>query len=324
MKKYGLRAIKLDFASGYIAFIVNPNAGDGNDSKVIRGFKERLRQEGCTVKNLTTQASGHARELAYFAAQDSSCSLVIAAGGDGTIREVVEGLSEKNKPLMVVPCGNENLLANELGLPSNPDKLFDIFREQKTVRLDLGVANGKKFMCIAGVGFDAEVIKRVSRKRSGHISHRDYVVPIWNTFWFHHFPTLEVSIDGEEAFSGRGFCVVGNISKYAAGIAMHCRADCSDGLLDVVIYKCRSWPRMLKHSINTIVGRHAGRGDVIYRQGRSVVISSPEKDVATEIDGDPGPQLPMHIEVIPGAVEVMTNPTAHPAGMMKRLFRSFG
>ncbi len=310
--------------SGYIAFIVNPSAGDGRDSMVIRGFKDRLRDQGYTVRNLTTQAPGHGRQLAHSAAQDTACSLVIAAGGDGTIREVVEGLAEKNKPLMIVPCGNENLLANELGLCADPDKLFTIFKQNRTAKLDMGNANGKKFLCIAGVGFDAEVIQRVTQKRTGHISHRDYVVPIWNTFWFHRFPTLEITIDGEQAFNGRGFCVVGNISKYAAGIAMHCRADCSDGLLDVVIYKCRSWPRMLKHSINTIIGRHAQRGDVIYRQGRSIEITSPDNSVATEIDGDPGPQLPMHIEVTPAAVNVITNPSAQPAGMMTRFLRSLG
>lgn len=306
----------------YIAFIVNPSAGDGEDSATIRGIKDYLRSRSHHVVNQSTAAAGHANELADIAACDEKCSLVIVAGGDGTVREVIEGMAGSDKPLMIIPCGTENLLANELGMHNNLDLLKSVFDEAHTCRLDLGSVNDRTFTSVVGVGFDGEIVHRVSEKRTGHIRHKDYFGPIWHTFWHHKFPSLDVVIDGSEIFSGRGFVVVGNISRYCIGLGVHRYADPGDGLLDVVIYKCRSWPRMLKHSVNTFIGRHPACGDVIYKQGKHIQISGPDTSVCTEIDGDPGPDLPLDIKIIPRAVCVLVPKNRKPAGLITRFFRA--
>jgi diacylglycerol kinase family enzyme len=135
---------------------------------------------------------------------------------------------------------------------------------------------------------------------------------------------MKVIIDDEEVFEGRGLVFVGNISRYSIGLQILKRADFGDGLLDVCIYKCSSQLHLLKHSAMTVMKVHSKKSDVIYKQGKSIQVSSPHKDVRTQIDGDPGPKMPIQIEVIPQAVQVMVPPNAKPAGIRTRLIRMLG
>jgi diacylglycerol kinase (ATP) len=117
---------------------------------------------------------------------------------------------------------------------------------------------------------------------------------------------------------------VGNISRYAVGLQILHYADYSDGLLDVCIYKCASHVRLVKHSVMTILKQHAAGGDVIYRQGRSITVSSDAGGIETEIDGDPGSALPVKIDVIPQAVNCLVPEGAKPAGIRTRIIRAIG
>jgi len=97
-----------------------------------------------------------------------------------------------------------------------------------------------------------------------------------------------------------------------------------DGLLDVCIYKCASRLHLLKHSLVTVLKQHAYSADVIYRQGKDITVSSQVADMKTEIDGDPGPALPMRIKVIPDAVNCIVPENARPAGIRTRIIRALG
>jgi len=238
------------------------------------------------------------------------------------IREVAHGLEGGQTPLLIAPCGTENLLANELGFDWRLETLIKAFEGGILRPLDLGTANGRCFASIAGFGFDAAVVDLVNQQRTGHITHFDYVQPLWRTFWSHAFDPMTVVVDGEEIFTGRGMVFVGNISRYAIGLQLLHYADFSDGLLDICIYECGGRIHLVKHSVLTVLKLHANCRDVIYRQGKSITVSSESPTVTAEIDGDPGPSLPIHIEVVPGAVQCLVPPDAKPAGMRTRIIRS--
>lgn len=290
---------------GYIAFIVNPKSGGGDDGPIIKGLKNHLRGKGFDVRMLPTDSLEHLTDIACQTATDHNCGLVIAAGGDGTVREVAQALQDTGKVIMPLPVGNENLLAHELNIEERLESVINVFENGSVRKLDLGTANDRCFMCVAGIGFDAEVIERVSKKRQGHISNLDYFIPLWKTFWMHKFPVLRVSIDNEEVYDGPGLAIVGNISRYASGLDVVYPARYDDGLLDVCIYKCSTRQRLIKHSLNTVIHRHLSRGDVIYKRGQQIEISSPNKNVPVELDGDPGPCLPLKIKIIPQAVRAL-------------------
>ena len=309
---------------GYIAYIVNPKAGATSSKLTGRRFEQYLVKKGFEVSASLTTSLDHARELATDAAADHDCAMVVAVGGDGTVREVAHGLEGSDKPLLIVPHGTENLLANELGFDERLKTIIRTFEAAYIRPLDLGSANGKCFTSIAGFGFDGEVVKRVSQQRQGHINHFDYVWPIWRTFWDYKFDPVRVEVDGEEIFDGRGLVFVGNISRYAVGLQILHYADYGDGLLDVCVYKCSSQLHLVKHSLMTVLKHHADAGDVTYRQGKNICVSSENDRIRTEIDGDPGPPLPVKITVIPHAVNCMVPEGAKPAGIRTRIIRAIG
>jgi len=309
---------------GYITYIVNPKSGASSSKLTGRQFKRYLRSKGFQIKSHQTNSLEHACELATDAAVDYNCALVVVVGGDGTVREVAHGLEGSDKPMLIVPCGTENLLANELGFDEKLQTIIRTFEAGYIRPLDLGSANGKCFTSIAGFGFDGQVVKSVSQQRRGHINHFDYLWPIWRTFWSYRFHPMKVQIDGEQIFDGPGLVFVGNISRYAVGLQVLHYADFSDGLLDVCIYKCNSQSHLLKHSLMTVLKQHAYSRDVIYRQGKNILVTSRSSEIATEIDGDPGPALPIQIKVIPQAVNCLIPEGARPAGIRTRIIRAIG
>jgi len=309
---------------GYIAYIINPKSGASSSKLTGRRFEEYLVKKGFKVKVSLTTSLENACEVATDAAVDYNCAMAVAVGGDGTVREVARGLEGSDKPLLIVPCGTENLLANELGFDEKLKTIIKTFEAGYTRPLDLGSANGKCFTSIAGFGFDGQVVRRVSQQRKGHIDYSDYFWPIWRAFWDYKFAAMKVKIDGEEIFDGRGLVFVGNISRYAVGLQILHYADFGDGLLDVCIYKCASRMHLIKHSAMTVLKRHADCSDVIYRQGKEIAVSSETSDIETEIDGDPGPALPVQINVIPKAVNCLVPEDAKPAGIRTRIIRAIG
>ncbi len=309
---------------GYIAYIVNPKAGATSSKRVGRRFEQYLVRKGFEVRGSLTASLTHACELATDAAVDYNCAMVVAVGGDGTIREVAHGLEGSDKPLMIIPHGTENLLANELGFDERLKTIIRTFEAAYIRPLDLGRANGRCFTSIAGFGFDGAVVKRMSEQRAGHINHFDYVWPIWRTFWEYKFEPMRVEVDGEEIFDGRGIVFVGNISRYAIGLQILHYADFGDGLLDVCVYRCASQIHLAKHSLLTILKHHANRPDVVYHQGQNISVTSTTDRIRTEVDGDPGPALPVQISVIQHAVKCIVPQGAKPAGIRTRIIRAIG
>ncbi len=309
---------------GYIAYIVNPKSGASSSKRNASLFRKYLTAKKFDVRTTLTTSLENACELATDAAVDYNCAMVVVAGGDGTVREVAHGLEGSDKPLLIIPAGTENLLANELGFDEKLKTTIRTFEAGHIRPLDLGTLNGKCFTSIAGFGFDGEVVKIVSSNRNGHINHFDYFWPIWRTFWTYKYDPMTVEVDGDKIFEGQGLVFVGNISRYALGLQILHDADFSDGLLDVCIYKCNSHLHLAKHALMTIIKGHTLGKDVIYRQGKNIIVTPLAPSIPSEIDGDPGPDLPAQINVISHAVNCLVPEGAKPAGIRTRIIRAIG
>jgi YegS/Rv2252/BmrU family lipid kinase len=310
---------------GYIQYIVNPKSGASSEKGLVSGFKDYLQSRGFDVRLVFTESLAHACELATQAAVDYQCALVCAAGGDGTLREVIHGLEGSNKPLLPLPCGTENLLANELGFDLTVEALIKAFEGGCKRPLDLGIVNGKCFTSVAGFGFDGAIIHQMHAFRTGHINHLDYFWPIWRTFWAYTFPPMRVEADGKEIFNGRGLVFVGNISRYAIGLSILKNADYGDGRLDVCIFKCSNQAQLIWHAVKTVFKAHTQGKNAVYTQAKTVRIEAVSPGpLYAQIDGDPGPNLPADIKVIPEAIHVLVPPGAKPAGIRTRLRRMIG
>jgi len=308
--------------NGYIAIIINTSAGASSNKLMVKRFLDYLQQKGFKTKIDYTESLPHAQSLAREAAVKYDCLMVIVAGGDGTIRAVVEGLEGSDKPLMLLPCGTENLLANELGYKTTLKSAISTFEAQVLRPLDLGKANDKFFTSVGGVGFDGEVVKLVDDQRKGNITQLHYFRPIWQTFWSYDFPKITVEVDNEIIFSDRGIVIFGNISRYAIGLPILHLANYGDGLLDICMCRCSGKAVLLEHALLTILKSLQKSKNIIYKQCKKFKIYS-ESPLKTELDGDPGPDLPLEVTVIPQAVKVLVPPKAKPIGMRKRIYKIF-
>lgn len=308
--------------NGYISLIINTSAGASCEKLIVNKFIDYLQQKGFKTKIDYTESLSHAQELAAESAVKYDCSMVIVAGGDGTIREVVHGLEGSDKPMMLLPCGTENLLANELGYKTTLKDAIRTFEAEVYRPLDLCKANDKFFTSVGGVGFDGEIVKLVDMQRKGNITHLHYFWPIWQTFWSYDFPKITVEVENEIVFSDRGIVIFGNISRYALGLPILQLANYGDGLLDVCIYRCSNKPVLLLNSLLTVLKSHRKSKNVIYKQCKRIKIYS-DSPLKTELDGDPGPELPLEVTIIPQAVKILVPPLGKPVGMRRRIFRIF-
>ncbi len=287
--------------------IINPKSGYGGQKLLLAELRMEMRRIGRELVEHITRCGGdatrHARRIA------PNASAVIAWGGDGTVNEVANGLAGTDVPLLVAPAGTENLLARELRIPKRPSDLVDLLRYGQVMDCDIGLINGQSFHSILGVGFDAEVVRRISKVRTGHISHLSYFWPIWRTFWEYDFPHLRIVADGEKIFDGRGLAFVGNISRYSSGLRI-CRDACfDDGLLDLVVFACHEQAGLLLHAAWTLLRRHPLKGNVIYRPARTIRIET-DKTITCQMDGDVGPNTPLDISIAPYKIKLVV-PSFH-------------
>ncbi len=278
------------------AAIVNPVSGRRSMLPRVKHIQHTLALHGGRMEILVTEGPGHAVQLAGRIPSDAEAVLI--AGGDGTLGEVINGLAGRSIPIAVLRTGTENLFARELDMPSDPQRVVELLETGARLPTDLGDVNGRRFLSVAGFGFDAECVQRMNRLRRGHITHFDYFWPIWRTFWSYQFPELEIEVDGEPFFCGPGLALVGNIARYSVGMRILREAQVDDGLLDLGIFPCATKTKLLVHAGRALTRRHFGGRGLIYRKFRRVQIRSSQQ-VPIEIDGEFGGFLPARCEVLP-------------------------
>lgn len=299
-----------------VLVVINPISGYARSRELPVQLNRRLRHMGLEAHiHLTTgPGDAHAFTLQHVRRYDA----VIAAGGDGTVRDVLSAASCEGVPATIFPSGTENLFAKQLGITRDIDRVVATLRHGKRITADMGEANGRRFMLLSGVGFDADVLIHLGKTRTGHITHMSYFWPLWRTYWEYGFPRVTVEADGERLVTECPALVfVGNIRRYAIGLNVCCRADHRDGLLDVCIFRCDHPVPLIAHAWRTIWRTHTEHRDVIYRQAKTIHVRS-SKAVAYETDGDPAGVLPVTYQVLPGAATLLV-----PTEEMEQCVESF-
>lgn len=300
-----------------IHFIVNPVSGRFGSRRIVEQLRHKLAATGAEICLRRTEAAGDSRRFAMEAGL-LGADLLIIVGGDGTVSEAADGLvgdvvqssgtpenGGHSVPILLVPMGTENLLARYFGIRANPAELWDIYQAGRVITLDAGVADNRTFLMVAGIGFDAHVVRRLHAARRGHISYSSYFDPLWRTFWSYRQPQVFVEADGTQVFDGRGLVFVGNIPRYAIGLRLLDRADPTDGLLDLCIFETSWQGPLLRHSLNVLLRRHIGSRGVFYRQARRVAVRSEQGAIDLELDGDLAGSLPEEFAIRPGALRFM-------------------
>ncbi|ARN55827.1 class IV adenylate cyclase [Sedimentisphaera salicampi] len=292
--------------SGKIAFVVNRSSGSGESVKLAEQVYEYFGRQGLNTHFYDSKSFEKIKACLEELAGDESCSLIVVCGGDGTVRCSIDAVCGTQKPLMLIPGGTENLLSKELGYQRSLEHYKKILAEGRLRNLDVAKVNGLTFTSVLGIGYDAETVEMLSKTRKGNITHIDYLWPAWKAFWSHEIPNMKVSADGEDVFSGKAILFIGNISRYATGMRILSEADYNDGLLDLCIMPCENKNDLLRYIVMSLFQMNSYCTENIYRQCRNISITSLGGSVVSQIDGDPGPKLPLEIKVLPSAVKVLT------------------
>jgi YegS/Rv2252/BmrU family lipid kinase len=220
-----------------VCLITNPRAGRGgiNLSQVL----PVLRDQGWEVTVRHKEHGGHATELAQEAAA-SGYDVVVAAGGDGTLSEVVDGLVGTNVAVGVLPGGTVNLWARELGLSMHLRRATLQLVGSERRRVDVGHLringrHGRHFFLMAGIGLDGSVMARVSKPLKSRIGRLAVGVAAMNALPSFKRVPISASIDGMHWEGRVTQIVVGNTRRYGGFTAITPRAFVDDGLLDICL-----------------------------------------------------------------------------------------
>ena len=172
-----------------ILIAANPRAGAGSPGGIVERLASVLRHYQFRVDVYTDlDAVTAAADRAW---QAGELRALVAAGGDGTVAELVNRTAI-GLPITVFPLGTANLLAGYLNIFRAFQPFARMLRRGATVRLDAGQANGRIFLLMVGCGFDAEVVERLHSTRGGHISMWSYSKPIFESIRSYQYPELRI------------------------------------------------------------------------------------------------------------------------------------
>jgi diacylglycerol kinase family enzyme len=282
--------------------IGNPNSGRAGDEDYLERFAKILRSGGLTAKVLNTEYPNHATELASFAGD----RLVVAAGGDGTVNEVLNGLSLK-ATLGVLPLGTANVLARELGLSLDPvEACLRILKGERS-RVDFGVATDdegaeRRFACMAGIGFDAKVISAVTPRLKRYLRRSAFQLTAFRVLFGNSFPTLEILL-GDEIHTAR-FAIIANGQYYGGDYRVSGPGLLTSGEFETILVERVS--DLLRPDVfaGIMTRRPLNRAMTSYTS-TEVHARAPGAEVPVQLDGELWGGLPMSFRIEAGALNVI-------------------
>jgi diacylglycerol kinase (ATP) len=285
-------------------FVIFNPAARGEKSRRVHRFLET--KAGTSVTVAPTQRTGDAKLLAARAVKDGF-KVIVAAGGDGTINEVINGIGTSRAVLGVLPLGTVNVFAQELHIPRRVALAWAVIEGGHTRTIDLACAesNGttRYFVQLAGVGFDARAVRAASWELKKKIGPLSYVWAGLKTLSTPHV-RVEVSANGHGPLGGGVAVLIGNGRFYGGRFALFPKARMDDGLLDVCVFeKCGYWD-VLRYGHGILRGVHIDLGDVRYFQAERVVCRAPSA-TPFELDGEDAGDVPVTFSVVPGALRVV-------------------
>jgi YegS/Rv2252/BmrU family lipid kinase len=284
--------------------IFNPAAGRRRASALWRVL-DLLSASGVRLELAETQYAGHATVLAREAVA-AGVTLVVAAGGDGTIAEVANGLAGSAARMGVIPLGTANVLAHELSLPFAPRAVAAALAFGRTCTLWPGIASGpgmeRLFVQMLGVGLDAQVVHELNLPMKRLIGKGAYVVQTMRELARYPYPMLRVRLDGVEVEAASVIVTKGRL--YAGRFTLAPDADATrpgftvalfghNGPLAAMMYGAALPLNLLAHAPGMII------------RGATVVDILGNGSVPAQADGDPAGMTPITVRDATSAIEVV-------------------
>jgi YegS/Rv2252/BmrU family lipid kinase len=292
-----------------IGLIYNPFAGGlrGQGRARLDKAVRVLEEAGAKVELFATPGPQRAGEVALKAVDDG-CDLILAAGGDGTINEVVNGIAGSQVHFGILPAGTANVLANEIGFSNRPDHAARQLLHAVPIRIALGALDRcrearRYFVLMAGVGLDARIVYELDldlKSRLGKLAYwhgglRQFGRPV---------PRFHLNVNGSDYCAS--FALITRVRNYGGDfeIARHIRLTDSD--FEVVVFQNHQWQDYLRFFGAVMTNRLYNTEGVAITRATRVEVDSPEDErIYIQNDGESLGVLPATISAVPDALTLL-------------------
>ncbi|ALS29986.1 diacylglycerol kinase [Paenibacillus cisolokensis] len=288
--------------------IYNPTSGREEIKRKLPDILQRLELGGIETSCYATMGEGDA-VLAASDATERGFDLIIAAGGDGTLYEVINGLAEKpsRPPLGILPLGTTNDFARALGIPRHWEYACDLILQQYTRKIDVGKANQRYFINIAGGGSLTELTYEVPAKLKTMIGQLAYYMKGLEKMTRLRPTELRIEARGHEEIEGEFLMFlicnsnsVGGFEKLAPD------ADLDDGMFEVILVRKCNLAEFIRLTTMALRGEHLNDPHVVHFRSDQIRITSPDY-VQINLDGEYGGTLPFTFEVLPRHLDIFVD-----------------
>ena len=273
-----------------VLIVYNPAAGGGRE-RALERLVEALKARQVEVEVYRTKAPGDATE--QLRGRTDQGDVVVAVGGDGTTNEVINGLLP-GVPLAVMATGTANVLARELGLPSNPDKVAELVVSGQTLDIWPGRLNGQRFLMWVGIGYDAWVVNSTDLSLKQKIGKAAYVVSMLSQVARYGSKQFRMTLDGRryDCYSA----IVANARYYGGSFILSRTANITKPSLQVLLFQKPGRWTLVKSILALLVGRMESMDGVQSLPVQTLEVEQVEGE-PLQADGDPAGLLPARVTV---------------------------
>ncbi|MHB0869106.1 MAG: diacylglycerol/lipid kinase family protein [Chloroflexota bacterium] len=290
--------------------IHNERSGQRDRKGEIAAAIDRLSSAGWRV-DLVSSPSAEELEGAARTAVTAGADVIIAAGGDGTVNVAIQALAHRRAILGVLPTGTTNVWAREMRIPLDVRRATEVLLAGQVARSDLGLANGRYFLFVAGVGFDASVTRGIDFKAKRRLGMLAYVIAA--AVEALKLRGVEATVAADDLVSRQRLLMVvaSNTRLYGGLLTIAPEAFADDGLLDVWVFPGRGALAAIAHAASVLLGRHSRDSGARFYRCATVSISA-RSCLPVQIDGDYVGTTPITIHVAHRALRVLVPSGPHP------------
>ena len=307
-----------DSPARYVWIIRNPSARKALTERRLREAAEPLRRHSGQIEVRSTREPGEAQSLARAAAA-AGASAVVAAGGDGTIHEVVNGIAGTTTALGAIACGTANVWASEANLPTSPERALALVANGWRAHLDLGeveVCGRSQYLLMCGAGLDGTVVRAMHGRRIAKrlVGRAAFMPTIIETVLRARPVAVRITAGHRELHRDLLQVVASNTTGYGGLLRLNSGARADDSMLDLVLLATASRPRMAKLLTQALRGKlhppHTTGLDYLH-ESKLVIALDPTADASLEVQADgeylgaviPGDKL--RLSTVPGALRAL-------------------
>lgn len=285
-----------------IPVLINAKAGRGRAPLAAPRIHRYLRRHALEADLTISESLPQTAEWAAAAAAQGGVALV--GGGDGTMNTVLPYFANSPTALGILPVGTANGLARELQLPLSLGRAIEVAVEGRARAVDLGVANGRPFALMAGIGLDAVIVGQTVGPIKDLLGPWAFIVQGIAALAEYQPVDIRVLVDGEDVSFTGWMVVLGNAAVYAYTWRLAKDARIDDGLLDVMMFTARRSREVVAGVSQALAGLQPDAPTVLMRRGTDIRIES-DPPLPIQLDGEPAGNTPLNVSVAAGALKVM-------------------